>query len=116
MTQLIELDRQDTGPVLAAETDGPGGGGTTTRPTVTPATPCPAWCTAGHRDPDDRFHYGQDVYAGATSVSPQIDEDGERVVIIRTDGGNGDRLYLDEIDEMITRLAELRGVLAGRGV
>lgn len=82
-------------------------------PTVTPATPCPPWCTVGHQDPTDTFHYGRHAYAGATSVNPQIQEDGTPVVIVRTDSGDGDYLDLTELDEMIARLTELRGVLTG---
>jgi hypothetical protein len=79
------------------------------------ATPCPPWCNADHED-GDRFHYGEPVYVagglGDIALTPDILEDGSRALTIRAHGDDN-RLTLPEVDELIEKLTELRGVLTG---
>jgi hypothetical protein len=83
---------------------------------VTPATPCPPWCTVPHIDPIDRFHYSEPVDVGDIRMFAEIRDDGSPAVNVHGNGGEGDFLTLPEVDELIAKLAAMRALLAGTQV
>lgn len=77
-------------------------------------TPCVSWCVLGHDDPNEAgdYHHGATVYSGPVSTCLDLDSTDTATVDLQLPGGAGEKLDLDEVDNLIARLTELRPVLA----
>jgi len=83
-----------------------------TATTVTPATPCPPFCTTPHEDPEGRFHYSDFAWTGNVGVNVEISDTGKPSVGVSL-GHDPQHLDLAEVDALIKRLQEKRDLLAG---
>lgn len=80
---------------------------------VTPATPCPPWCSVRHVETSDRFHYGPALDAGAPiRINPEVLDDGTLAARAYTDHAGDLHLTISEIDDLIDDLEEVRQILA----
>ena len=76
------------------------------------ATHCPAWCTVDHTlsYEDDDYHYSDPIPVGPVSLRLDTDSTGTAVELV-TEHADGDRLTLDALDALQSRLNDLRPAL-----
>ena len=77
-------------------------------------TPCPPGCTVDHSDPheDGDYHYTDTVHTGPLYLYLNVDSDDSVTLDLNADQAQGNRLELDEVDELIAVLTAKRAEMA----
>lgn len=77
-------------------------------------TPCPPGCTVDHSDPheDGDYHSTDTVHTGPLYLYLNVDSDDSVTLDLNADQSQGNRLELDEVDELIAVLTAKRAEMA----